>query len=644
MGRLIGKEVQGMNNLMPRDVWGVGMVLFAAASSSGKEPGEKGLDQDRIRQVSALLSEKPAGFGRPISDRAAWDVLARHGAYPGVIKEAEKIIRQPIPELPDELYLDFSRTGNRTHWQAVSGQRHARFRELVLAECLENKGRFLAAIEAIARELCKERTWVMPAHDRQLSNFKGTAVDIDLGSSMLGWELATACYLLGDKVSPEVRQVIRDNLHRRIFDPFRGMVQGKRRPNAWLTVTNNWNAVCLAGVTGAALTLLESREDRAFFVVAAEQYSRHFLEGFTPDGYCSEGVGYWEYGFGYYLMLSEAIWQATGGRIDLLAGKKVATIARYGRGIEILNGVYPAFADCSVNEHLSPTMMAFIDRRFGLAPASDEKITGPGGALYSVMMYSFPNSASQMPPPQTAPSKRDIRTWFDQGGVLICRPAEGSSSRFAVALKGGHNAEHHNHNDVGSYVVVVGSRPVLLDPGAEVYTARTFSNRRYESKVLNSFGHPVPAVAGQLQRTGRQAQAKVLRTDFTPEADTLVLDIASAYTVKELKSLHRTFVYSRQGAGSLTVTDEVAFTSPKEFETALITFGQWKKLDAKALQVSDHDGAVRVEISVTGGEYEIRSEEIREELHTKTLPTRIAIRLTQPVREALVRVRISPLP
>ena len=51
-------------------------------------------------------------------------------------------------------------------------------------------------------------------------------------------------------------------------------------------------------------------------------------------------------------------------------------------------------------------------------------------------------------------------------------------------MKGGHNAENHNHNDVGSFVVALGRATPLVDPGSEVYTARTFSPRRYDSNVL----------------------------------------------------------------------------------------------------------------------------------------------------------------
>jgi hypothetical protein len=312
--------------------------------------------------------------------------------------------------------------------------------------------------------------------------------------------------------------------------------------------------------------------------------------------------------------------------------------------IEIINGVYPAFADCSVGAQPSQDVMHFLSRRYGWGgdPAGDVDMAEPSSRLPGAMMYSFPNSATKAPPAKKAAPPLGIRTWFDKGGVLICRPAEGSKSRMGVALKGGHNAEHHNHSDVGSYVVIVGRQTVLVDPGSEVYTSRTFSGRRYDSKVLNSFGHPVPRVAARLQVNGRAAQGKVLTAQFTDKTDTLVLDIRSAYKVAELKKLERTFVYSRVGAGRLTVTDEVAFSSAKEFETALITMGRWKKLGPKSLTVGDGGEAVRIDIEAEGADFEIHAEEIKEDVRAPSLPTRLGIKLTKPVTKATITMTITP--
>ena len=618
-------------------------LLVAPAAAHGAAPADA-LDPARIKAVAAMLPERPTGLGRPISDRAAWDRLAADPAYKAVIAKAEELLAKPLPEQPDDLFLEYSRNGNRSRFQHVAFERRGRLAPLVMAECLENKGRFLPAIEKLVEALAVEKTWVLPAHDKSLKNFKGETIDIDLFSSAVGWHLATANYLLGDKLSPAARQKIRENVARRILDPYRDMVTGKRSRNGWLTTTNNWNAVCLAGVTGAALAQAESREDRALFVVAAEKYSKNFLAGFTPDGYCSEGLGYWNYGFGHYVLLGEMIRRATGGQVDLMARPEARAPATFAARIQIIGGVAPAFADCSVNAKPSPAIMYYLNRRFGLGLAEYRK-PDPEASLKSLsemMIFAFPDNEVLAPPVAAAAAKGPVlRDWFEQAGILIGRPAAGSKCTMGVALKGGHNAEHHNHNDVGSYVVVVKDTPVLPDPGAEVYTARTFSARRYESNLLNSFGHAVPVVAGQLQRTGRDARGAVLRADFTDKADTLVLDIRAAYKVPDLKTLERTFVYSREGAGSLTVTDRVEFAKPQTFATALVTKGTWKQVDAKSLVVTDEGRAVRVEIDAGENQFTIEAEEIREETSIK--PLRLGINLAKPVAAATVTVKITPI-
>jgi hypothetical protein len=614
------------------------IVCVIAASSVAATPAD----------VSELLPKMPAGLGRPVSDRAAWKALAAGPGYKGVIEQAAGLVGKPVPKQSDELYLDFSRTGNRSRWQRVASSRRSRIGLFTVAECLENRGRFITDLEKVIAAVCSERTWVYPAHDRSLGNFKGKTIDIDLASSYVAWEMATAKYLLGDKLSAKTRKLIDANLRKRIFDPYMAMVSGKRRANWWMSTTNNWNAVCLAGVTGAALANIESRVERGKYVTAAMKYSRSFLAGFTSDGYCSEGLGYWSYGYGNYVQLAETIWQATGGQIDMMEADNVKAPAMFPWRIEIINGVSPAFADCSVGTRASRYMVHFLSRRYALGadPADDKSLAAYHGRLPLTMIYSFPSSISAIHKGKTAAGP-GLRTWFDKAGVLIGRPGAKSTSKclIGVALKGGHNAEHHNHNDVGSYLVVRGKTPVLVDPGAEVYTSRTFSSKRYDSGVLNSLGHPVPRIAGKLQRSGRSCKGLVLKTDFTDETDTLVLDIRLAYgkRVPQMTKLNRTFIYSRKGSGSLTVSDEAAFSKPSTFETALITLGKWKPSGPNAVIVSDAGQELRVEIDSGGAAFEIKAEQIKEDVRTKTLPTRIGITLKQPVTKAKVTLKITPV-
>jgi len=621
------------------------LILLPALVSAQPAADAAGaaLDPARVEAIAAMLPEAPTGLGRPANDRTAWDALAAQPAFQGVVARAEQVAASPLPDLPDELFLDFSRTGNRRRWETVNGSRRGRLAPLVLGECVENGGRFIAPIEELIGALCAERTWVMPAHDGGLANFEGKVIDIDLASSALGWELATAAYLLGDRLGEDTRALLGENLARRIFEPFIAMVRGDRTPNWWMLTTNNWNAVCLAGVTGAALAGLDSREERALIVAAAETLSLNFLKGFTADGYCSEGVGYWDYGFGNYIELAETILQATSGQVDLFERDAAKAAARYATQIQIVNGVCPAFADCSITAQPSAQLVEFLDRRYGwgLRQYDDDDMSTSGGGLSGSMLYSFPNSATLAAPAAEAAEGPGLRSWFDQAGILICRPEPGGERPFAVALKGGHNEEHHNHNDVGSYVVVLGDQPVLLDPGAEVYTKRTFSGQRYDSQLLNSFGHPVPRIGGTLQKAGRQARANVVSTEFTDAADTLVLDIASAYPVEGLQMLTRSFVYSREGAGSLTVADHMVCDAPQTFETVLVTRGTFEQVGPTTLKVTDGDQAVLIEITAPGA-FTIVVDDLKDDSKQDPVAKRMGILLDEPVADATVTVTIRP--
>ena len=634
--------INSVSVLKPATLLACGALFLGLAT--GPVPAATEIETARVKEIAAELSPKSAGFGRPITDRAAWAKLAQTPAFASVVPQAQKLSRKPVPALPDDLYLDFSKTGNRTRCERVLKERSSRLVTFTLAECLENRGRFMRPLTETIAAICAEKTWTYPAHDRKLDNFYGRTMEIDLRASAVAWELATADYLLGDKLSPATRRLIRDNVQRRVLQPFRDMVQGQHQEIYWLRATHNWNAVCLAGVTGAALTLDESPEDRAWFVVAAQHYIRYFLSGFTPDGYCSEGVGYWNYGFGHFLMLGEAIRQATGNRTDLLADPAALQPAHYGLRTEVLNGIYPTIADCHPGSRPAPEFVRLVCERLGLEvpDACREDFAKPSGSLAATMMFSFLEAPLPVIPHATTTPDSPLRTWFKDGGVLICRPEPGSRTPFAAVLKGGHNAEHHNHNDVGSFSVIAGKAMVICDPGGEVYTARTFSGHRYDSNVLSSYGHAVPVIGGQLQRTGAAARAVVLRADFRDDEDTLVLDIRSAYAVPELQRLERTFVFRRGQSAALTVRDKAAFSEPRSFETTLITWGNWKQLSAEEVLLTDEGGAVRVKIDTGGEPFKISAERLNEDVPTPTKPLRLVIALNSPVKAAAVTLTITP--
>ena len=604
------------------------------------------IDPVRVREIAMMLPPRATGLGQPIANREAWNKLAAEPAFQHFLRSAHQQLSTPPVKVSDELFLDFSRTGNRVRWQDAEFGRREEMSNFALAECLENQGKFLSRLEVDIKEICGEHTWVYPAHDGRLKNFHGTAVEIDLGSSHVAWKLGTIDYLLGEKLSAATRALIRENLQRRIFKPYRDMVEGRAPEIQWLRATHNWNAVCHAGVVGAALAAIDSAEERAWFIASAQHYLQNFLKGFGTDGYCSEGLSYWNYGFGHFVMLGETIRQATGGRIDFLSDPAARLPALFGQRAEILNAIYPSIADCHPGTEPDAQITAYLFRRgLNVAPCENAKeiFMRPSSDVSRAALFAFlPENFPRMANVSAAPSESPLRTWFAEAGVLIDRPASGAKIPFAVSLKGGNNAEHHNHNDVGSFIVVAGRSMLLVDPGSEVYTARTFGPHRYDSDVLSSFGHDVPVVAGQLQSPGPQARARVLRTDFSDAEDTLALDLSSAYAVKSLSKLERTFVYHRADAPSLTVRDEVEFKKPESFETALVTWGQWEKISANEFLITETKGAVRVKIDTGGIPFEIKSKKLEADVATPAKATRLGLRLKSPVTKASIVMTITP--
>lgn len=598
------------------------------------------LNAARIHEIAAWLPVAPAGFGWSITNRAAWNQLAANPAFKNAIPQAEALLTKPIPPLPDSLYLEYSRDGNRTHWQNVAFARRGRIATLTLAEALENRGRFLPALEQVIKAICAERTWIYPAHDRNLKNFHGEEITPELGATGLAAELAEADYVLGDRLPPATRRLILDNVKRRVLDPVRKAITDQGPALWWLKAPMNWNAVCLGNTVFSALTLLPSREDRAFFATAGEHYIHYYLSGFTPDGYCAEGVGYWNYGYGHFILLTEALRQATAGRIDLLKDDKATAAALFCLRSEIFPGIFPTISDCHPGTRPDSHLVGYVRRRLGLNHTVS--LAGPEKELTFTLLFSSLPSKLPVVQPATPVHLNPLRSFFPGGGVLIARTEPKAKPPFAAVLKGGNNDEPHNHNDVGSFSVVVGDKMVICDPGGEVYTKRTFSSHRYDSKVLSSFGHAVPVIAGKLQRAGRQAKGIILETNFSATTDVLKLNIRSAYAVPSLQKLERTFVFHRGKTPSLEVSDDVEFSQPESFETALITWGTVKSAGTNTLQITDGDRSVRVAIDTHGRAFNWHTETINEDVQTHRKPVRIAIDLESKLTNGLVNLRISP--
>ena len=598
----------------------------------------------RVAEIAEMLPEQPTGLGPTGAERERWQKLASTKAAQGIVRKAEDALSQEPIFMDEEVYLEFSRTGNRSNYERLTYRRSQRLSDFVFAELVEWQGRFIPAIEAELDRLFTEKSWTLPAHDSNLTSFHQTRFHGDLAATELAANLAQIDWWFQDKLSPEIRERLRMECLRRVITPYQEDIRSGHFRNGhwWIHGTSNWNAVCTCNLVRASLILLRDKQERAEILAAMEHSLSFFFKGFTNDGYCSEGIGYWNYGFGHFAILAETVLAATSGKLDLYEiSPKIEAICAYARNIQIDEGVCPAFADCDIKGRPGIGIQALIQRH---CPQVFLKRIPPATAVFDYAMTPLRIFVDETPYAEQAPATPawPPRHLFEDAGIYIGRSQDAAKGNFGVAFKAGHNAELHNHNDVGSFVVVLNKVPYIVDPGSETYTRRTFSKQRYESQMLNSYGHSVPIVAGKLQSTGRNACGKFIHTDFTEQMDTLVCDMADAYPeATELKSLTRTFIFDRANR-RVTVRDEVEFASPQRFEDALVTFQQFRQLDDHAFAVENAQNGLKITIKAEGADWTAEIGEVVKE--NADHPKRLAIILEQPIQKGAITITIEELP
>ena len=598
------------------------------------------LDPVRIQQWEGLLSAQPGGLGPVCADRVAWTGPQVAARIQPVIAAADKLLASPFPSWNDDAYLEYSLQGIRPNGERMMNARKAWLYPLVLAECAQWQGRYLPAIELTLTELNAQPTWTWPAHDKGLRNFRQHDFEVDLLAADTAHDVAQSLYMLGSALNEEVRRKTLATLEARIFAPMRNSFVLGGKDNWWLQADHNWNAVCLKGVVGAALAVTASKHERAIFVAAGEHYIQKYVGGFSGDGYSLEGPGYWNYGFSHFAELRELLMQSSAGRVDLFSEPKVRSIAMYGFHIEMLPGNIAAFGDAPRNVKMDETTLAYANAAFDLGkPQSlaelpiNARQSGNSAPLADGVMKLFVRPLAT----RGAAAERGIplHTYFDQVGVLVSRPASGQ--KLAASIKAGGNG-NHSHNDIGSYTIALGTEQPTGDPGATAYSAKTFSKQRYTIKGINSFGHPVPVVAGQLQRNATDVRPQVLGTHFTDNADDITIDLSTAYAVPELKRLTRSLRHDRSEGGSIAVEDQFEFSSPKEFEVALIALGSWNIREDGQIELWQKSEHLLARIFSTST-YSVENEKVEEEGLSFT---RLAIRLAVPARQGTIRITFRP--
>lgn len=496
----------------------------------------------------------------PAENRKAWNSI-REESRNEIRSLAEEYARIPYPFRSAADFLAFVRTGDR---RADEGPYFARRRKLcaaVLNRCVFPDAGMDDVIDGIWL-LCEESSWVISAHNVNPIPGAPTAAEhplpdvrkpyIDLFSAQTGMILSLTALLLGkqlDGVSRVIRRRIRDEIRRRILQPFMATDDfwwmGFRRSDL-----NNWTPWILSNILICAILDPMPAEKLAKYLTRACGMLDRYIDVLPADGGCDEGAGYWNMAGGALLDCLTLLETVTGDRMTFRKNEKIRNILNYPVKAELGNGWFANFADCDARPFISGERMETAGKML-----EDPALTALGTRMRGTVadqLRDVPHLSRALdlifhaPAGPAAPdAEKAADTFLPDLQVRIVR-----RGRWILACKGGHNGENHNHNDVGSFILMRDGEPEAVDAGNMIYTAKTFSEERYTLWNIRAGWHNVPMIGGKEQREGAEHAAR--NVHCTP--DGMELNLEAAYSedagVQELK---RSFTLKTDG---LQLTDE----------------------------------------------------------------------------------------
>ena len=476
-------------------------------------------------------------------------------------KTAEKYRDIPYPMLTASQFMAFVRSGSREVYETPYFLRRRKLIAAFLGCCVgeDDTDAVMDGLWCI----CEETSWVISAHngsshagmrparERPLPDVKNPYVD--LFSAQTAMILSFIVTMMGEKldaVTPLLRRRVALEIEKRVLTPFM-----TRDDYWWMGFIRkdlcNWTPWIVSNVMLTASLMLSDRLMLAELLSRGCRMLDRWIYVVPQDGGCDEGAGYWNMAGGALLDCLELLEQCTDGRMTFWQEEKLRNILSFPLKARLEGGWFVNFADCDARPQLSGERLQYAGERLHdaaliqMGAALRREASGQIGdtpQLWRLLNELFhPKTAvsdAPLPPKDVWLPDLQVRV-LERGGTILVG-------------KGGHNGESHNHNDVGSFMLYLGGEPQVVDAGNMVYTAKTFSDRRYELWNIRSRNHNVPLIGGFEQKDGTRYRAE----NAERLADGLRVDLAKAYPEEaDVRVCRREMRLTDDGV--LTLTDAV---------------------------------------------------------------------------------------
>lgn len=469
-----------------------------------------------------------------------WKAILPDSVVALIIKKGEDEINKPFGGIPATVMLDYVRNSNRSDYEKASFQKRNQLFNMVMAESVEGKGKFIDQIINGIWSICEESFWGVSAHvgiqkaGAGLPDVQDPIVD--LFSAETGAVLAWTDYFVGpelDKVSKLIRLRIRYEIDRRIFQPMATAKYGWMGGGNPDAKVNNWAPWIASNYITADLLIEKNEVKRTQALNIAIKIINQYVNGLGDDGGCDEGPSYWTAAGACVFDGLNLLYDATGGKYNIYEDSFINKMGAYIYNTHIDGKYFINVADA----HPAMEPDGLLIFRFGRDVHNkdmmnmgswafhtyDEKGAGSENFHRTRSLYDLLAIKACTGYPYKKNPAKDV--WYSDVQLMASR----SDNGLFLASHAGNNGESHNHNDVGDFVVYADGNPVIIDVGSGTYTARTFSKDRYKLWFNTSAYHNLPTINGTEQDAGVQFAATYVSYTNSKTSSQLNMNISKAY-------------------------------------------------------------------------------------------------------------------
>lgn len=542
----------------------------------------------------------------PATDRDFWEGLSKDSVQP-IIEEAEGYLNYEWPSLLATDFLAFERNGDRLAWETPWFKRRRVLATLVLAECIEYKGRFIDDIINGLVLICEETYWGLSAH-----RYGGTTglqensdPYLDIFASDTGLLVSLTVFFLKEVLEPTVVERVLYEVKFRMTDAFLKhddfwwqaipRVPGEKR------FVNNWNPwVCenLIAVLSVAFT---NKEYQHKVLAKVLEVLDIYIDSVPEDGGSEEGAGYW---CAPTLNISlDLLFRLTSGQIDVYKNEKLQKFAKFGAAIYVTDKYIVNFGDCiHTKEDQVPHLLFLLGKRFNepvlCSIAKNIYYKSCGGKykfVYSdlesaVCALSLEKEMRDFDENNYPDSLFESSYYYESIELLTEWQNRKQTKGLFLSALGGNNGDSHAHNDVGSIIVYANGAPFLIDPGKGTYTKDHFNENRYKIWTNTSSWHNLPDINGEVQYHGKDFKA--VNTKYSPndKVSCFNTDLQNAYGKNScLNTFNRHVKFDKEN-GKITVIDSFDFSKTNNNVTENLIFPSKPELVGNEIHIITENG------------------------------------------------------